>query len=149
MSEKEYDMEEQDKLEEQWIPAAIQYLERKWFCKCINVREQHLPYDLICCGTLKVDIKTDTRISDTKNFFIETESVKGKKKGWLYNTDCDYILYIDVNRKIPYLLNLALLRDKEQEIKKFPYREILNKGWITCGHLVPVSFILRIRGCRE
>lgn len=142
MSEKQYGMEEQDKLEEKWAPRTISFLKDYFNASVTDVRKQHLPYDLKV-GSLTCDIKVDTIIHASGNFFLETESVKGKKKGWLYNTETDFVFYIDDKNGKHYTLWLSALRNHEEEIKTYPYREVLNNGYLTCGHIVPMKTVLK------
>jgi len=140
-NEEAYDFDEQNKLEEKWAPIIEKWLKKLFNRDVVDVRNKHLEYDFKV-GDITFDLKTDTIMCCTGNFFLETESIKGKKPGWLYNKT-DFIVYVDVVNKKPYLLSLELLRSHEDEIKTYPYHEVKNKGWTTCGHVVPIDVVLK------
>jgi len=139
---REYDFDEQNKLETAWTPAVKKYLRKRFGLPVIDVRNLHLEYDFKV-GDLTFDLKTDTIMHRTGNFFLETESVKGKKRGWLYNKETDFIIYVDVKNKKPYILYLEALRSHENKIKTYPYYEVQNKTWLTCGYAVPIDIVLK------
>lgn len=135
-----FDFEEQNQLEIKWEETALAYWE-SWFGKKVtNVRRQHLPYDF-STEDVTFDLKVDTPMHKTGNFFLETESVKGRKKGWIYNRETDFVFYIDDIDSIGYVIPLSILRLHENEIRQYKHHEILNDGWLTCGHTVPIRKI--------
>jgi len=140
-----YDMEEQNKYEEYVMPFVLKYLEKTYYSKAVNTRNLHTEIDIECAG-LTFDVKADTRMSETRNMFIETVSVfdQGivKKKGWLYNS-IDFILYVDVNNLKMLILPLRKLQSYEKYIMNFEEREIKqrNKTYVTKGRLVKLSVI--------
>lgn len=144
-SDKYYDMEEQSKIEEAMTPIVMDFLKKKFGKEPTDIRHLHTETDFKCAG-LKFDLKADTRIAETNNLFIETISVMQnteiRKKGWLYNQECDYIIYLDTQNLRLLLLPLKSLQKYERYIKNFPERKISQtKDYVTQGHLVPVSVI--------
>jgi hypothetical protein len=140
----EYNFDVQNKIEEKFTPLILKYLKDSSGIEPKDVRSSCLEYDIIL-GNLHFDLKADTRIGSTSNFFIETESVKIAKKGWLYNENVDYILYLDTNNMVVYWLNLERLRRHEKEIKTYPFRTIAqDANYVTSGHIVPLEIITKL-----
>lgn len=141
----EYDMEEQNRVEEDVAPQIMRFLEVKYGQKPIDKRQLHTEVDFEC-GGLSFDLKADTLMAQTRNTFIETASVvkNGQiiKQGWLYNQNCDYILYCDIQNAKLLTLLLKLLRNHEKYIMNFDLKHVQNKGYITEGRLVPTSAII-------
>jgi hypothetical protein len=145
----EYNFDEQNKIEEKFTPMILQYLREQSGMEPEDVRTSCLEYDFKL-GNLRFDLKADTRISATSNFFIETESVKVTKKGWLFNQNADYILYLDTQNFVLYWLNLKRLQAHEKEIKKYPAKTITqDANYVTSGHVVPIEFVTRIALIRK
>lgn len=106
-----------------------------------DVRNQCLEYDFMVDKST-FDLKADTIMNSSRKFFLETWSVKDRKKGWLYNTKVHWILYLDVNELVLYMLDIERLRLHESDIKKFPYYEITQQSdYVTCGHVVPIFLV--------
>ena len=150
MTDKEYDFEEQDKVEESFTPLTLKYLKGLFEKEPENVRHLHLEYDFKV-GDLTFDLKADTIMASTKNFFIETESVKGKKRGWFYNQNTDWILYLDTINKLLYMLDLKRLQLLEVEVKRYPYCDHVKqkqRDYETCGYKVPIEVICKWTGAK-
>jgi hypothetical protein len=140
----EYNFAAQNKIEEAFTPLILKYLRDSSGIEPKDVRSSCLEYDIVL-GNLRFDLKADTRIASTSNFFIETESVKIAKKGWLYNENVDYVLYLDTNNQVVYWLNLDRLRRHEKEIKTYPFKTIAqDANYVTSGHVVPLEIITRL-----
>jgi len=136
-----YDFEQQRLVEAKYTPLIIEYLRKSTLQNPIDERHLCLEHDFRISTTY--DLKADTLIGRTNNFFIETESVKGKKKGWLYNAT-DWILYLDTQYLILYSIKLNELRAKENIIKQWNYQEIRQKSnYLTCGYTVPISILAK------
>lgn len=143
-----YDFEEQRLIEEKFTPLILDFLRALTGEEPLDVRSQCLEYDFKV-GNTTYDLKADTVIGKSNNFFIETESVKGKKKGWLYNST-DWILYLDTQYLILYVIELRELQKNEAVIKQWPYQEINQKNnYLTCGYLVPIQFLKRKMSIRQ
>lgn len=140
----EYNFDEQNKIEEKFTPLILQYLKKQSGIEPEDMRSSCLEYDFKL-GNLRFDLKADTRISASSNFFIETESVKVTKKGWLFNKNADYILYLDTKNLVLYWLNLKRLQTHEKEIKGYPVKTITQDAdYVTTGHVVPIEVITKI-----
>jgi hypothetical protein len=140
---REYNFEDQLRIEDEYTPLVLRFLEQALRQKPMDVRSQRLEYDFLL-GTQRLDLKTDTLIGDTKNFFIETESVRVAKKGWLYNQETDIILYLDTKNLRLHILPLRQLQQHENQILRWPLKEILqDKDYSTRGHTVPISEVSR------
>lgn len=90
---------------------------------------------------LKVEYKTDYLAHRTGNAFIETVSVDSKgKKGWIYTSQADYLIYYVVIDLLIYVITFEALRKLFPNwIKKYPSRKSPNKGYFTHGILVPLT----------
>lgn len=139
----EYNFESQLRIEDEHTPLIMKYLEQSSGQKPVDVRSQCLEYDFLL-GTQRLDLKADTRMCGSSNFFIETESVRIAKKGWLYNQNADMILYLDTKTLHLYLLELKRLQKHEKEIKRWPRKTIQqDKNYSTTGYTVPVDEVSR------
>ncbi len=138
-------MEEQVRVEEACVPQIMRFLEAKYGQKPVDKRHLHTEVDFECAD-LSFDLKADTRMAQTGRIFVETGSVvkNGQimKRGWLYNQNCDYILYYDVQNSKLLVFDLKLLRSHEKYIMNFDLAQIQNKGYTTEGRLVPTSAII-------
>jgi len=142
-----YDFDCQNQIEAKYAPIIKQYL-RETIGEPEDVRTQMLEYDFKV-GELRFDLKVDTLMSSTTNFFIETESVKLVKKGWLYNQNVDVILYLDFKNQFLYWLDLKRLRHFEPRIRQWPFKTVQNKDWVTGGHTVPIATIAKLGVIRQ
>jgi len=141
--ERVYDFDERKMVEEEWAPVVKEWLEEMFGSPVYDVRELKLEFDfMVGDGDITFDLKADTLMHRTGNIFVETESdIEAGKPGWLYNTQVDYIIYLDtVNREL-YLIPMPLLQAHEREIKTYPYKTVKNRGWTAGGHLVPVEVV--------
>ena len=58
-----------------------------------------------------IEIKLDSRINDTENFFIEFENPRSKNsKGWFHFSEADFLYYIDSNSFLTYIIKFDELR---------------------------------------
>lgn len=58
-----------------------------------------------------IEVKIDSRIDDTGNFFIEFENPRSKNsKGWLNFCEADFLYYIDSNSLSTYIIKFDELR---------------------------------------
>ena len=58
-----------------------------------------------------IEIKLDSRIDDTGNFFIEFENPRSENsKGWLHFCEADFLYYIDSHTYITYIIKIDELR---------------------------------------
>lgn len=58
-----------------------------------------------------IEVKIDSRIDDTGNFFIEFENPRSKNsKGWLHFSEADFLYYIDSNSLSTYIIRFDELR---------------------------------------
>jgi hypothetical protein len=140
----EYNFETQLKIEDEYTPLILKYLEQSSGLKPVDVRNQCLEYDFLL-GAQRLDLKADTLMCETNNFFIETESVRIVKKGWLYNQNVDVILYLDTKRLHLYLLPLKHLQEHEKQIISRPFKTIRqDKNYQTAGHIIPIDELFRL-----
>jgi hypothetical protein len=139
----EYNFESQLKIEEKYTPLIMKYLEQSSGQKPVNVRSQRLEYDFLL-GTQRLDLKADTLMRGTNNFFIETQSVRVFKKGWLYNQNVDVILYLDAETLHLHILPLKQLQEHENQIKRWPFKPVnQDKDYSTAGYIVPIAEVFR------
>ena len=58
-----------------------------------------------------IEIKLDSRINDTENFFIEFENPRSKNsKGWFHFSEADFLYYIDESSFLTYIIKFDELR---------------------------------------
>ena len=58
-----------------------------------------------------IEIKLDSRIDDTGNFFIEFENPRSENsKGWLHFSEADFLYYIDESSFLTYIIKFDELR---------------------------------------
>lgn len=90
-----------------------------------------------------VEYKTDYVARRTHNAFIETVSVEGKKRGWVYTSTAAWVIYYVVggDYDLAYLLDLAYIRRvalKKWE-QQYPVKSVQNGGgYTTKGLIVPL-----------
>jgi len=144
---KEYDIEEQDKVEQAFAPLIVEFLQGYFGREVKDVRHLHLEYDFIV-DNITLDLKADTIMATSGNFFIETESVKNVKKGWFYNKNTDWILYLDTVNKYLYMLDLKKLQSLD--VTRYLYHEVKQKraAYLTCGYLVPINVVCEWTGAK-
>lgn len=87
------------------------------------------------------EVKTDTRINETGNLYLELEAIHSKGgKGWFEFCQADYLAYGDANQNFFYVIPMAELR---KAAAKLPYREA-KCGQDSLGQLVAIKDILNI-----
>lgn len=88
----------------------------------------------------RIEVKTDNRIHETGNLFIEhkMERLLGTSKGWLHYCMADLVCYHDSVQDIGYLIDWRKMRE---EASGFPLVRFDNwyDGCIGYGYLVPVE----------
>lgn len=88
----------------------------------------------------KVEYKTDFLAGKTGNVFLETVSVDtADKKGWLYTSDADYLLYYVPDTLAFYLAKMEVIR--RQSLwwqRQYPKGGAKNPGYSSEGILVPL-----------
>jgi len=90
---------------------------------------------------LKVEYKTDYIAHKTGNVFIETVSVDSNdKKGWIYTSMADYLIYYVVEYSLIYTIHFNTLRKLLPIwLKKYPVKKSPNKDYFTHGVIVPLT----------
>ncbi|SHF74073.1 hypothetical protein SAMN02745218_02986 [Desulfofundulus australicus DSM 11792] len=90
---------------------------------------------------LKVEYKTDYQAGRTGNAFLETVSVDTEgKKGWVYTSKADYLLYFVVEDLLIYAIRFKTLRRLFPTwLKKYRTGKAVNEGYTTHGLLVPLT----------
>jgi len=104
--------------------------------------------DFICEGVrtgkiMKWDVKTDMRISETGNMFVEIfDDATNNSLGWFYKGKVDGICYVDVNQEILYLFTKDALRQYLEE-HVVPERRVTDYCYrctkVRVGKLVNIS----------
>lgn len=88
------------------------------------------------------------RRKDYGDILLELWSVNDKKRGWLYTTQCDYIVYAIMPTKKIYLLPTILLKmawkenQKEWE-NKYKKLKAQNENYITTSIAIPTQILLQ------
>lgn len=88
-----------------------------------------------------VEYKTDFRMADTGNVFIETVSVDTEQKaGWVYTSNAEVLLFHDPRKCIAYVAYMLRVRSKVDEWKLwYPEKAINNGSYFTHGIPVPIT----------
>lgn len=94
------------------------------------------------------EIKTDLRLNETNNLFIETETKRDNgysTKGWLYKSQADYLLYYSPQRNEYYYMKLSVLREYIKN-NKIRYVESYNseEQAYNCGYLLNLNMARKI-----
>mgnify|MGYP006966726765 FL=1 len=94
------------------------------------------------------EIKTDLRLNETNNLFIETETKRDNgysTNGWLYKSQADYLLYYSPQRNEYYYMNLSVLREYVKN-NKIRYVESYNseEQAYNCGYLLNLNLARKI-----
>lgn len=100
----------------------------------IDFHFQHRQSGIHCT----VELKSDTKASETGNAFVETYSVYPDKKGWAYTCQADYLFYFLPKDRVIYIFKPDKFRSHLERWEKYPTRSIPNRGWETRGILVPL-----------
>ena len=88
---------------------------------------------------ITVEVKSDSLISKTGNFFIEFEN-SHPNGGWYNFCEADYIAYYDVNNKLFYIIDNEKLHDY---IDANEFR--IQRRWCRCanewsqGYIIPTA----------
>lgn len=87
---------------------------------------------------IRLDVKSDSRIGKTNNFFIEDSAqmnrTKELKKGWMHYSIANFIYYLDEQRELIYIFSMNDMRDyisknKCKKGKCYDYNKIVE-GYI-------------------
>ncbi|MCL6447845.1 MAG: hypothetical protein K6U04_06780 [Armatimonadetes bacterium] len=91
--------------------------------------------------TLKIEYKSDYAAHRTGNAFLETVSVDTiGKKGWIYTSRADYLIYYVVDDLLIYAIKFDTLRRLFPAwLKKYRRGKAVNEGYTTHGLLVPLT----------
>ena len=101
----------------------------------IDFHFQHRQSGIHC----PLELKSDTKASDTGNAFVETWSAFPSKVGWLYTCQADYLFYFLPKDRVLYVFKPDKLRDCFKRWEgKYPLRKIPNTSWESRGVLVPL-----------
>lgn len=90
---------------------------------------------------LSLEYKTDTTAGRTGNAFVETVSVSTTNKpGWAVSSQAQWLIYYIPQPETVYGIKMARLRQALPAWqKKYPSRDIPNRGYVTTGLLVPLD----------
>lgn len=110
-----------------------------WKLETVSMTDQKRGIDRIANGNLALEYKTEWRVSDTGNFFIETLSndVSGKL-GWIHYSEAETIVYYIPKENVIYFVPLIeLKRGMEKWENKYPVKSARNKTYSSHGIVVP------------
>jgi hypothetical protein len=89
-----------------------------------------------------VEYKTDYVARRTHNAFIETVSVDGKRAGWVYTSQAQWLIYYVVggDYDLAYMLDIGRIRGDvvSQWERQYPLKPVQNAGYVTKGLIVPL-----------
>jgi len=88
----------------------------------------------------RVEVKSDNRIHETGNLFIEHKTVRSTKtsKGWMHYCLSDYICYHDSVNDIGYLIDWRKMREEAAGFPQVRFNNTYDEC-IGYGYLVPVE----------
>lgn len=116
---------------------------KKRGAKKVAIRE----YDMIIDGDKSVELKSDSYpMSKTENFFFERYRNKETKKAggpWQSNEHgCEYFVYCYIQDKTFFWFKTSdLCKFLNKIIKKYPAKQIRNKGWSCIGYCIPREIV--------
>lgn len=89
-----------------------------------------------------VEYRTDFVAHKTHNAFVETVSVEGRRAGWAYTSQANWLVYYipGGDYDLAYLLDIASLRRNALPTweKRYPLKAVQNVGYVARGLLVPL-----------
>jgi len=138
-----YDFSTQHKIGQEGEDFVKKHFEKEWIINSSSLQEQKQGIDFHFLHRKNgqhctVEIKSDTRASQTGNAFVETYSSYPDKLGWAHTCQADYLFYCLPKELLIYIFRPAKLREVLKSWEKYPKRDIQNKGWISQGLLVPL-----------
>lgn len=90
-----------------------------------------------------VEYKTDHTAKRTHNAFVETVSVEGKRRGWVYTSQANWVIYYvpGGDYDLAYMLDISHIRRRvlREWERIYPVKPVQNtRGYITKGLIVPL-----------
>jgi hypothetical protein len=140
---KTYDFTQQKKQGDLGEKAIRDHFKKDWFISPASLPDQKKGIDFyfqhrrdgIHCT---VELKTDTRASQTGNAFVETFSSYPDRMGWAYTCQSDFLFYYLPQDRLIYVFRPKVIKERLKTWEKYPSRNIPNKSWTTRGLLVPL-----------
>ena len=92
---------------------------------------------------LKAEYKSDLRMYDTGNFFIETLSVDTTGKlGWALTSEADILVYYMLNDNELWIIDMNLIKSNIADwTKQYKKKKCWNYGYNSEGLLLPKEII--------
>jgi len=92
-------------------------------------------------SVFRVEYKTDYQAHRTGNAFLETVSVDVEgKKGWVYTSRADYLIYFVAEDSLIYVVPFKTLRKLFPGwLKKYQQKEVANASYTSKGICVPLT----------
>lgn len=100
-------------------------------------------------ASMRVFVRTDTRVSVTDNIVVErfTHREDGAEIGWLFGGKADILCYVDANTGAVYCFNWASLKDYViTHCKARPFRNPYDTGATGDAYIVSLRKLLREQG---
>ena len=99
------------------------------------------------CGRCSsIEVKTDNRISRTRNLFVETFNPRSiDQAGWLFFSKAELLYYLDSENLIVYVFRLDELRafvERNRRNLKTAYVYDGAEGWLVPLDVAPIHSIL-------
>jgi len=151
-----YDFKEQLKRGQGQERVIADFLRsRGWKVRMAEMADQKLGKDMwlevsMFPGAISVEVKSDSLAHKTNNMFVETVSVgryhggefRVEKRGWLYTTEAEYLIYHVVKSgAIMVFEPEALRRFVEERPGTYRSVDVRNRGYSGRGLLVPIADI--------
>lgn len=93
----------------------------------------------------QIEVKLDTVINRTGNFFIEIVGYQEQgKPGWFETSEADYIFYIDAATDIAYVFKVEDMREYLQN-NYAPRRNAFEKGWNGWGTKTSIGYCVNVK----
>lgn len=98
------------------------------------------------CST--IEIKTDNRVSRTRNLFIESANPRSQGGGWYFFTKADLLYYLDSENLIVYVIKMEELRafiERNRRNLRTAYVYDGAEGWLIPLDVAPIHSILYLQ----
>lgn len=145
----EYSLEcRDDEILNEFYIRAFPLAERIEFCEDMDSQTSGVDKIIHFPGGRMVTVDEKKRRKDYGDILLELLKNKEKKRpGWLFYSECDYIVYAVMDAKKVYLLPVLLLQmawknNRKTWEGKYEKKDALNIGYTTQNIPIPTSVLL-------
>jgi len=138
------DDERLDNFYKQAFPLAV----KVEFCSDLSEQLKGIDKIIYFQNGNSITVDEKKRRKDYGDILLELwKNKKHRKPGWLFYSQCDYIVYAVLEANKIYLLPTVLLQmawkaNREQWLSRYMKKEALNDGYITVNIAIPTEILL-------